>query len=82
MSISPQHAVNFLRYVFGETPVGSAENEAIERAHSPELRAFLQGVLGKIPESWWGYPTHEKETRHAFSDFLREVADMIDSEAR
>ena len=39
-------AQNFLRYAFGETPVGSADNESVDRAYSPELRAFFRKTYG------------------------------------
>lgn len=78
--LTKQHGANFLRYVFGETPVGSADNESVDRDYSPELKAFIRGALGDIPNAWWlNVSTAEKEKRHAFTDFLREIADVIDA---
>lgn len=76
-------AQNFIRYAFGETPVGSAENESVERAYSPELRAFFQGRLGVVPKAWWSlsHPRGaEAPARKAVAEFLREIADELDAE--
>lgn len=74
-------AQNFLRYAFGETPIGSAENESVDRAYSPELRAFFQGRLGKVPYVWWHSPPHEAEARKAVAEFLMEIAGTLDPHA-
>lgn len=78
-------AQNFLRYAFGETPVGSADNESVDRAFAPELRAFFQGRLGVVPSRWWmaKVPPHmpdETAARRSVAEFLREIADVLDGE--
>jgi hypothetical protein len=78
-----EDAKNFLRYAFGETPVGSAENESVDRAYSPELKAFFQGRLGPVPAVWYRLvkvSPAETTARKNLADFLRELADTIEPE--
>lgn len=79
-------AQNFLRYAFGETPVGSADGESVDRAYSPELRAFFQGRIGGIPSKWWllqenQLTPQERAARKAVAEFLIEIAGVLDPHA-
>ena len=75
-------AQNFLRYAFGETPVGSADNESVDRAYSPELRAFFQGRIGDVPLRWWdSRPEVDRMAKKHVAEFLREIADVLDGAA-
>lgn len=70
---------NFLKYIFGQRSLGSAGDEEISTPYSPELAAYLEGRLGRIPQRWWSHPAHEKPVRDVLTAFLRQMADEIEA---
>lgn len=71
-------AAMFFNCLLGFTPIGIDGNGGeVDRANSPEMRAFITGQLGDLTPSDWHSMTHRPEDAHALAAMLRNAADAI-----
>ena len=68
----------FFTYLCGTKPIGATPTEAFKVPYSPELQAFLEGLLLAGPTFSRGHSPSTAERRQAMTNAIRDLCDAFD----